>query len=128
MEPENNISTTADNGKNVAIVSYLSIIGWLIAYFAMHNDKKTELGSYHLRQTLLFYIFSFGVYIVWSVIVTALIFSLSLGLASIALLLNWVIYIGLFVLWIIGFIGAINGEKKPIPLIGDKAQTMFKGI
>ncbi|MBS1502179.1 MAG: hypothetical protein JST32_08965 [Bacteroidetes bacterium] len=128
MEPENNISTTTDNGKNVAIVSYLSIIGWLIAYFAMHNDKKTELGSYHLRQTLLFYIFSFGVYIVWSVIVTALIFSLSLGLASIALLLNWVIYIGLFVLWIIGFIGAINGEKKPIPLIGDKAQTMFKGI
>ncbi|HVS91730.1 MAG TPA: hypothetical protein VHE59_06845 [Mucilaginibacter sp.] len=128
MEPENNISTTADNGKNVAIVSYLSIIGWLIAYFAMHNDKKTELGSYHLRQTLLFYIFSFGVYIVWSVIVTALIFSLSLGLASIALLLNWIIYIGLFVLWIIGFIGAINGEKKPIPLIGDKAQTMFKGI
>ncbi|MBS1524689.1 MAG: hypothetical protein JST19_03505 [Bacteroidetes bacterium] len=128
MEPENNISTTTDNGKNVAIVSYLSIIGWLIAYFAMHNDKKTELGSYHLRQTLLFYIFSFGVYIVWSVIVTALIFSLSLGLASIALLLNWIIYIGLFVLWIIGFIAAINGEKKPIPLIGDKAQTMFKGI
>jgi uncharacterized membrane protein len=129
MEPENNISTTTtDNGKNAAIVSYLSIIGWLIAYFAFHNDKKTELGSYHLRQTLLFYICSFGVYIVWSIIVTALIFSLSLGLASIALILNWVIYLGLFVFWIIGFIGAINGQKKPMPLIGEKAQTLFKGI
>jgi uncharacterized membrane protein len=39
-----------------------------------------------------------------------------------------VIRLGLFILWLIGFLGAVNGEKKPIPLIGEKAQTMFSGI
>ena len=127
MEPENNITTT-DNGKNVGIISYITIIGWLIAYFAMHNDKKTELGSYQLRQTLLLYIVGFGIYIVWAVVVSALLFSFSLTLAWLFLLVDWVIRLGLFALWLIGFIGAVNGQKKPIPLIGDKAQTMFKGI
>ena len=45
--------TNADNGKTTAIVSYITLIGWLIAYFAMHQSNKTSLGSYHLRQTLL---------------------------------------------------------------------------
>jgi hypothetical protein len=127
MEPENNVTTT-DNGKNVGIISYLTIIGWLIAYFAMHNEKKTELGSYQLRQTLLLYIVGFGIYIIWSILVSALLFSFSLTLAWLFLLIDWVIRLGLFVLWLIGFIGAVNGQKKPIPLIGDKAQTMFPGI
>jgi len=127
MEPENNITTT-DNGKNVAIISYITIIGWLIAYFAMHNEKKTELGSYQLRQTLLLYIVGFAIYILWAVVVSALLFSFSLTLAWLFLLVDWVIRLGLFALWLIGFIGAVNGQKKPIPLIGDKAQTMFPGI
>jgi len=127
MEPENNITTT-DNGKNAGIVSYITIIGWLIAYFAMHNEKKTELGSYQLRQTLLLYIVGFGIYIIWAVVVSALLFSFSLTLAWLFLLVDWVIRLGLFALWLIGFIGAVNGQKKPIPLIGDKAQTMFPGI
>ena len=124
MEPNNNISTS-DDGKTVSIVSYLTVIGWLIAYFAKHNDKKTELGSYHLRQTLLLYIIGIGIYIIWSVVFVSLLFSTGFTLA---LTLNWVIRVGLFVLWIIGFIGAVNGEKKPIPIIGDMAQNMFKGI
>lgn len=127
MEPENNITTT-DNGKNAGIVSYITIIGWLIAYFAMHNEKKTELGSYQLRQTLLLYIVGFAIYILWAVVVSALLFSFSLTLAWLFLLVDWVIRLGLFALWLIGFIGAVNGQKKPIPLIGDKAQTMFPGI
>jgi uncharacterized membrane protein len=42
--------------------------------------------------------------------------------------LYWVVKVGLLILWIIGFIGAINGEQKPIPLIGEKAQSIFSGI
>lgn len=124
MEPQNN-TTTADNGKTVAIVSYLTIIGWLIALLAMHNEKKTELGSYHLRQTLLLYIIGIGFYIVWIAIFTSLILS---GGFWLALTLSWLVRVGLFVLWLVGFIAAINGEKKPIPLIGGPAQNMFKGI
>ena len=128
MEPNNNI-TTGDNGKTVGIVSYLTIIGWLIAFFAMHKDNKTELGSYQLRQTLLFHIASIVLYWVLGMLFTAIFFSSGLvtGWFSIVAL-DWILKVGLFILWIIGFIGAINGEKKPIPLIGEKAQTMFSTI
>ncbi len=126
MEPENNFST-ADNGKTVAIVSYLSIIGWLIAYFAMHNDKKTDLGSYHLRQTLLFYLAYLCFYILWSILIVPLLFT-SLSMIALAGTLFWLIDVAFIVFWVIGFIAAVNGQKKPIPFIGDKAQSMFSGI
>ena len=115
MEAQNN----ADNGKTTAIVSYITIIGWLIAYFAMHQSKKTSLGSYHLRQTLLLFIIAVVYQIVITFITMAVPFlGLILSLASLAFL----------VLWIMGLIAAINGEEKPMPLIGAKAQELFKGI
>lgn len=126
MEPNNNISTS-DNGKNAGIISYITIIGWLIAYFGMHQNNKTEQGSYQLRQTLLLHLVYIGFYIIWRVVVVALLFT-SLSLLALAGTITWVVGIVFFVLWIIGFIGAVNGEKKPIPLIGDTAQSMFKGI
>jgi len=121
METNFNVTPTTEDGKTVAIVGYITLIGWLIAYFAMHKDKKTELGSYHLRQTLLLYLIGIGVNIVARIL---LIVTLS---GAVVMLFN-LIYLVLFVLWIIGLIGAINGQKKPIPLIGDKAQSMFPGI
>jgi|ERR1700748_3785338 len=128
MEPNNNLSTT-DNGKTVGIVSYLTIIGWLIAYFGMHQNNKTELGSYQLRQTLLLHIASFVISWILGMIFAAVFFSsgLAAGFFSLALL-NWVVRVGFIILWLIGFIGAVNGEKKPIPLIGDRAQTMFSSL
>ncbi|RZL62147.1 MAG: hypothetical protein EOO93_10195 [Pedobacter sp.] len=124
METNNNI-TTSDNGKTAAIISYFSIIGWLIAYFAMHKDNKTALGSYHLRQTLLYAIvsmvLSWGFSFLLGIIIVA---TGSIALAN----LMWIVYLALFIVWIIGLIGAINGEQKPMPIIGEKAQTMFPSI
>jgi len=128
MEPNNNLSTT-DNGKNVGIISYLTIIGWLIAYFGMHQSNKTELGSYQLRQTLLLHIVSFLVSWVLGMIFAAIFFSSGFTGGWFTMYgLNWIIRLIFIVLWLIGFIGAINGEKKPIPLIGERAQTLFSGI
>ena len=124
MEPGNNFGTS-DNGKTASIISYFTIIGWLIAYFAFHVNNRTSLGSYQLRQTLLFHLsyivvrygLSFILGTIW----------LSTGVVSLYYLLRLVEF-GFFILWIIGFIGAINGEKKPIPLLGDMAQSMFFSI
>lgn len=124
METNNNF-TTPDNGKTASIISYFTIIGWLIAYFAMHKDNKTELGSYQLRQTLLFAIVS--TVLGWGLNFILGILFLAGGLGMMLYVL-WIIQLGLFIIWIIGLIGAINGEKKPIPLIGEKAQTMFPTI
>lgn len=109
----------ADNGKTTAIVGYITIIGWLIAYFAMHQNNKTSLASYHLRQTLLLFICAICYQIVVTVVTLAIPFvGLILSIAS----------LGFLVLWIMGLISAINGEEKPMPLIGEKAQELFKGI
>jgi uncharacterized membrane protein len=52
---------------------------------------------------------------------------LSTGIFSLDYLFR-IIEIGFFILWIIGLIGAINGEKKPIPFLGERAQVMFSTI
>lgn len=122
---DNNNVTQTDNGKTAAIISYFSIIGWLIAYFAMHKDNKTELGSYHLRQTLLFSILS--LILGWGAGFVLAILILATGIVALIYIM-YIIYFLLFVLWIIGLLGAINAQKKPMPLIGAKAQTMFPNI
>ena len=121
----NERSEPDDEGKVAGIVSYFFIVGWLIAYFALHHKNKTGLGSYQLRQTLLFHIISMVVVAILDIIFFYLIFNPEYWAAS---ALNWLIRSSIIVLWVIGFLGAINGEKKPIPLIGEKAQSMFSGI
>jgi len=125
MEPIAN----QDTGKNVGIISYFTIIGWLIAYFGMHQSNKTALGSYQLRQTLLLHIASLAIWIIFSFVLSALFFSTgTFGIWYIFVFIDWAIRIGLFVLWLMGLLGAINGQEKPIPIIGAMAQNMFKGI
>lgn len=115
MEAQNNV----DNGKTTAIVSYITLIGWLIAYFAMHQSKKTSLGSYHLRQTLLLFICA----IVYQIAV----YIITMAVPAVGLILS-IGGLAFLVLWIMGLIAAINGEEKPMPLIGAKAQELFKSI
>ncbi len=128
MEPVKNIvkNISADNtGKTAGVISYFTIIGWLIAYFGIHQKHRTILGSYQLRQTLLFYIvyvvLRYGLSFIFATIwVTEGVFSLYYVLK----LVDFVF----FILWIIGFIGAVNAERKPIPFIGERAQTVFSNL
>ena len=112
--------TTTDNGKTTAIVAYITIIGWLIAYFGMNQPpKKTSLGSYHLRQTLLLFI-------------CAIVYQIIAYTVAFAVPALWMVFslagLVFLVLWIMGLIAAINGEEKPMPIIGQKAQEIFKNL
>jgi uncharacterized membrane protein len=111
----------ADDGRTVAIVSYFSILGWIIA-LVIHTNNKTSLGVYHLRQTVALFVVAIGTGIVQMLLV----FIPYIGWALDILLMF--VYFGLFVLWIIGLIAAINGQKKPMPFIGKNAQRWFSGI
>jgi len=116
MSDEQNKPMTTDNGveagKTTAIISYITMIGTIIA-FVMNNDKKNSFAAFHIRQMI--------------------------GLSILSLLNSFVISklsayaaggvgIVLFVFWIIGFIGAVQGQEKKIPLLGDMFQDWFKGI
>ena len=41
--------SVATEDKTVAILSYITIIGFIAAIF-MHQSHKTQLGAFHLRQ------------------------------------------------------------------------------
>jgi uncharacterized membrane protein len=107
-----------DNGKTVAIVSYITLIGWIIA-LVMHGNNKTSLGAFHLRQSLGIMILAIAV----SIIRALLFFIPFIGWAIGACL-----SLGILILWILGLIAAINAEKKPVPVFGDYFQGWFENF
>lgn len=88
--------------KATDIVSYITIIGWIIAYCA--GDK--ENSKFHLNQALVLNIAE----IILNIL--ARIFS---GFLSVIVTIADII---LFVLWLIAFIRAIKGDEKPVPVLG----------
>ena len=42
-------------------------------------------------------------------------------------LLGPAIFLGFFVLWLMGLLAAINGQQKPAPVLGENYQRWFAG-
>lgn len=107
-------ATPLNEGKNTAIIAYITLIGLIIA-FVMNNDKKNAFAAFHIRQSL-------GLCIT----------GIALGVVSMVPFLGWIIYIiGVFVLlymWIVGLVNAINEKEKPVPFLGEKFSEWFKGV
>ncbi len=105
------------NNKTLSIVSYITIIGWLISYFS-GKDQANGLLKYHLRQALALFIFSVAFNIIFYVIsfmIPSLYFLGYIGYAFWALI-------------IIGIINASNEVEKPLPIIGKWAEKQFSFI
>ncbi|MGD9929478.1 MAG: hypothetical protein AB7U05_05635 [Mangrovibacterium sp.] len=95
------------NAQLKSIVAHLTLVGWIVSLI-LNNSEKDELTSFYLRQTL-------GIYL--------------LGLVGTLIpALRIVIGIIVLVIWIISLIGAIQQEKKEIPVVGVYFQDWFKGI
>ena len=108
--------------KTLSIISYITIIGWLIAYFS-YKDKpageKSTLVNYHLKQSL-------GIAILGIVIGVAIsiIAAVVPSLASILSLAN----LAILILWILGIINANNEVEKPVPVVGGMFEDKFEFI
>lgn len=112
MTKEDDITT----GKSIAILAYITAIGFILA-IVMNTDRKNSFIAYHIRQSL-------GLILLFIVVWLVLIF---LNFMISIPVLNWLLYAGVFVLWVLGLLSAIQGEKKPVPLLGEKFQLWFKG-
>jgi uncharacterized membrane protein len=110
--------SNADSGKTIAILSYITLIGWIVA-LVMHGSNKTSLGAYHLRQSL-------GLVVI--AIASMVIRIPLLFIPYIGWLLSMLIGVGLLIFWIMGLISAVNGEEKPLPIIGKPFQKWFASI
>jgi uncharacterized membrane protein len=101
--------------KTAAIVSYITLLGFIAAIF-IHNGNKTALGAFHLRQVLGLFLSGFV---------------LGFGATIIAMIpiIGWLIslacYMAFFAFWVLGLIAAINGQQKPVPVLGEMYQKWF---
>ncbi len=59
-EAKETFTEISKDGKNVAIIAHLTLIGWVIALI-MNNGNKTELGSFYIRQVLGIIILALGI-------------------------------------------------------------------
>jgi uncharacterized membrane protein len=102
-----------NQGKTAATISYITVFGTIIAFF-MNSSKKNSFTSFHIRQMIgIFLLSMINKYIVYDF------------LAATA---GFVAFILIVVLWVIGFIGAITGEEKLGPYVGQQFQTWFKNF
>ncbi|WP_339839786.1 hypothetical protein [uncultured Flavobacterium sp.] len=102
-----------NKGKNTAIISYLTIIGTIIAVL-MNNENKSEFASFHVRQAL-------GINLLY-LMLSYIIGGFDSWMISISF------WVAMFALWVYGFIGALNGEKKESPIFGRFFQNIFKSL
>ncbi|MGL1956200.1 MAG: hypothetical protein OCD00_02615 [Colwellia sp.] len=97
------IYTQADHhvyqmAKIVAVISYLTIIGWFVA-IVLYGNHKSRFASFHLRQSL-------------GLIITT-------ALLTLIPFIGWLFYIAVFIAWLYVTYCAILGQKKKVPLLGD---------
>ena len=96
-----------DNGKVVAIIAHLTIIGWVIALI-MNSQNRTEFGSFYIRQTL-------GIWL------------LTIVLGIIPIVGCFAAVIGI-VLIIMSLINAASYKMDPTVVVGEYFQDWFKSL
>lgn len=108
--PAAGVSSEAEinDGKIFAFLAYLlTLVGFLIVILA---KKENKFAMYHAKQGLVLFIFEVIVYFVGGIIP----------------FLGWFIILpvgGIFVLVlkIMGIVNSLNGQEKPLPIIGQFA-------
>jgi len=91
----------------VAVLSYITVIGWLVAFF-LNREKRSDLGSFHLKQGLMILLMS--------------------AISALVPVIGWILWVITFVFWVIGLVAAMQKEKKELPVVGKLAQDWFKEL
>ncbi|MFC4632524.1 DUF4870 domain-containing protein [Dokdonia ponticola] len=107
------MKTPTSDEKTTAIIAYVTFIGLIIA-MVMNDAQRSNLVSYHIRNMIGLSLISAGFGV--------------LGWIGFPGLLLSGFGIVLMILWFIGFVGALKGEKQEIPVLGKYFQDWFKSI
>jgi uncharacterized membrane protein len=93
-------SEDIEKNKVNAVLSYFGIL--IIIPLLSDDAKKSPYAKFHMNQGLVLTIAGFlSGLVVWIPV------------------LGWALGIALFVIWIMGVIGAVQGEMKKVPLLGN---------
>ncbi|MBR0400173.1 MAG: hypothetical protein IJH95_05105 [Mogibacterium sp.] len=94
------------NPKTVAVISYLTWVGWIAAF--VMRDENDDFETHHINQSLIINIAS----IAGSAI------SMIPGLPMQGTI-RGIAWCAVTVFWFIGIIRAFKGSSEPLPFIGD---------
>ena len=100
-------------GKTTAIIGYITIFGALIA-ITMNIEPKNEFARFHIRQ-------AFGLHLIFHSF--ALLSSVAYNEYAL-----YGLYLSYSILWVYGFVGALNEKKRSVPAIGPYFQKWFTFI
>ncbi len=107
------VAAAPKEDTTVAIIGYLTGIGLLVATI-LHGQKPTSFAAFHLRQML-------------GLMTTLGLCGVVLAIPLLGLFVYGALCLVAVVFWFIAFMGAINGEKKLLPVVGAAYQDLFKG-
>lgn len=107
---ENN---SVKDGKTIAIISHFWIIGLVIA-FIMNMNKKNYFASFYIRQMIGLNILQF--------LNGAIVYKFFGNSIS------YIVGIVIIIFWVMSLLGAIKGEEKETPVLGEHFQNWFRGI
>lgn len=100
-------------GKNTAIIAYLTIVGAIIA-ITMNVEPKHDFARFHTRQ-------AFGIHLLFhGFALFSSVWYNQYGLYG--------LYICYLVLWFYGFLSVLNNKKQLVPLVGSYFQKWFTFI
>lgn len=110
----NTTNTNSLSPKWVGVISYLTLVGWIIA-LVLNSKDKNEASNFHIRQSLGI----LGLFIVANVV-------------AVVPILGWiacvVAYLLAIVLWFIGIVDAFGERTNPVPVLGDRFQEWFASV
>lgn len=109
VQPTTTKADPADVEKNkvLAIVGYIIPILFFIPLLS-EDGKKSPFAKFHSNQQLNLLLFGVIGYVVASILVVVLI----------GIILFPILWLACVVFFIMGIINVVNGEMKPLPLIG----------
>ena len=100
-------------GRKNAIIAYITIFGVIIAFY-LNNENKSAFASFHIRQALGLWLTFFALGYI-------------MGLFD-SWLVSSSLYLFFSVLFIFGFVNALNRKAQPVPLVGTIYQRVFSNL
>lgn len=108
------------NAKTKSWVSYLTVIGWIVAFVSNQPPNRDEEAAFHIRQSLGVIVMGIAAGFIGRIFF----FMIGIPGFSIANLL----YVLVFICWIIGLVYALQGQRRLLPVVGPYFQDWFRGL
>ena len=95
------------------------VLGWITGLIFFLGEKQNRFVRFNAMQSILLYIAITVLYIALGIVGAALLFS---GLYGLIVLLDSLVGLGAFILWILLLVNAFQGKYFKLPVIGDYAE------